>query len=293
MGAVTVRLGTGQSASASYTISGAPSGKPVFGFNYDVDGGLAGVAHLLGCNPLTLSKVFNSSPPPGYPGHPIPATVTWPLTTVKIALTSSAPWISAADQASLAAIFAAMPTTGTPEVTVNQEGEAPRFFYSAPQVAGSHLTAYGIFKTHAPPNAIYCQDLQTYSASPGGRGAAFPAYLCCASNGQVDLPRYRLDWYPTNTTTDAVASVTPAVGYIRARVANPVIGAAEVNWLAGNGAYHGPGTSAQFFSEAWAYAVANQFDIYMPYFLSAHNTPWPSDPATMSALSSIAHESGL
>jgi hypothetical protein len=35
-------------------------------------------------------------------------------------------------------------------VSINQEGEAPRFGYTAAQVAGSHNTAYNIFKAHAP-----------------------------------------------------------------------------------------------------------------------------------------------
>jgi hypothetical protein len=281
---------TGLAGKRSKTLTIAPR----FGMNYDVEQGLPGVAAALGCGLLTAAKVFNGSMPASYPGHVIPASVTHPLAVIKIKLTTAAPWISAADQAGLAAVFASMPATGQPAVSINQEGDAPRFGYSGAQVAGSHATAYSIFRAHAPANAVYGQDLQTYSASSGGQGAAFPSYICCAANGQVNLPAYWLDWYPTLVTTGALASVTPAVNAIRALVPDAVLGAAECNWLAGNGAYHGPGTAAQWLADCWAYAVAERFTCFIPYYFAAHNTPWPAaGSAEMAELSSIARASGL
>lgn len=260
---------------------------PRFGMNYDVDPGLAGVAAALGCRPLTAAKVFNASIPASYPGHVIPASVTHPLAVIKVPLTASAPWITPADQAALATVFASMPA-GTPMVSINQEGEAGRFGYTGAQVSGSHGTAYQIFRAHAPANAVYCQDLQTYSAGPGGRGAAFSSYIC------PGLPLYLLDWYPTTTATDAVASVIPAVTAIRALVPGAVLGAAECNWLAGNGAYHGPGTSDRWLADAWAYAVAQRFSCFIPYYFGPHNTPWPAaGSAELAGLRAIARASGL
>jgi hypothetical protein len=284
---VTVTGQAGSSVTVNFNVA------PRFGMNYDVDAGLPGVAAALGCQPLTFAKVFNSSMPASYPGHVIPATVTHPLAVIKVPLTTSAPWLTATQQAALATVFASMPVTGTPMVSINQEGEAGRFGYSAAQVAGSHGTAYQIFQATAPANAVYCQDLQTYSAAPAGRGPAFADYLCCTANGQQDLPLYLLDWYPTDTTTGAVDSVTPAVGYIRGKVPAAVIGAAECNWLANNGAYHGPGTYAGWFADCWDYATAQDFAVFAPYFLTAHNTPWPPPADVISELSTIAHASGL
>jgi hypothetical protein len=272
--------GTFSTASANFTVA------PRFGFNYDIDGGLPAVASKLGCQPFTAAKIFNSSMPLTYPGHSIPASVTHPLAVIKITLTTASPWISDADRAGLAKVFASMPKTGSPMVSINQEGEAGRFNYSGAQVAGSHATAYAIFRATAPANAVYCQDLQTYSASPQGRGAAFPGYLC------PGLPLYLLDWYPTNTTTGAVASITPAFTALRVLTDAP-IGIAECNWLANNGAYHGPGTADQWLAGCWAWALANDCPIFMPYYLTAHGTPWPPDAASLSELSAIAHESGL
>lgn len=280
-------------AAAQVSLDAIDAPLPLFGFNYDIDTGLTGVAATLGCGPFTAAKVFSSSVPAAYPGHVIPATVSHPLVAIKVPLTTSAPWIPLPAQAALAAVFASMPVTGSPAVTINQEGEAGRFGYSPAQVAGSHHTAYQLFLTHAPANAVYCQDLQTYSASGGGRGAAFADYLCCAANGQEDLDAYYLDWYPTNTTTNAVASVTPAVTAIRGRVPAAVIGAAECNWLADNGAYHGPGTPQQWLADCWDYAVTEGFISLICYFLTAHATPWPPDAAVISELSVIGHASGL
>lgn len=283
--------GLSASLSAPFAVGAAA---PRFGMNYDIDGGLPAAATTLGCKPFTTAKVFNSSPPSSYPGHSIPSSVTHPLATIKVILTTAAPWISSSDQSALAAIFTSMPKTGVPMVTINQEGEADRFGYTAAQVAGSHLTAYNLFKAHAPANAVYCQDFQTYTASSGSKGpAGFSKYICCAANGQVDLPLYLMDWYPSNTTTDAVASVTPMFNAIRALLPRAPVGIAECNWIAGNGAYHGPGTDAQWFTDAWAWAVANDCTCFLGYFLNAHNTPWPPDSATLAELSAIAHASGL
>jgi hypothetical protein len=288
--AVLTDVATGLKGKRSKTLTVMPR----FGINYDADPGIAGVAAALGCKPLTAAKVFSASIPASYPGHPIPASVTRPLAVIKVALTASAPWITPADQAALAAVFASMPVTGAPMGSINQEGEAGRFGYSGAQVAGSHGTAYQIFKAHAPANAVYGQDLQTWSASPGGRGPAFPSYVCCAANGQADLPAYWLDWYPTTTATDAVTSVTPAVDYIRGLVPNSSIGAAECNWLANNGAYHGPGTPAQWLADCWAYAVAERFSCFIPYYYGPHNTPWPAaGSAELAELAFIAGASGL
>jgi len=280
---------TGLKASRSRALKVVPR----FGMNYDVEIGLAGVAAALGCKPLSAAKVFNSSIPVSYPGHVIPASVTCPLAVIRVPLSGSAPWLTAAQQAALAQVFASMPVTGRPVVSINQEGEENRFGYTAAQVAGSHGTAYQIFKARAPFNARYVQDLGTYSAYSGGRGTAFPDFLCCAVNGQQDLDAYLLDWYPNNTTAGAAASIQPAVDYIRGKIPGAVIGAAECNWLASNGAYHGPGTPDQWFADCWAYAVASKFAAFIPYYYAAHSTPWPTDPAELSELSAIAHASGL
>lgn len=267
---------------------------PLFGFNYDVDGGLPAVADTLNCDQLTAAKVFNSKIPVTYPGHIIPATVTHPLVTIKVPLLTAAPWISQANQDLLAKVFASMPKTGTPMVTINQEGEAPRFGYTAEQVAGSHQTASVIFQTVGPANGIYCQDLQTYSASDQGRGAAFADYISCFDNGQQDLPLYLLDWYPTTPSTGAVDSVTPAWEAITGRVPGAVIGIAECNYttsLSKGVTWSGP--QDQWFTEAWAWATEQKVPLFMVYSLTAHGVPWPPARATVNELSRIAHISGL
>jgi hypothetical protein len=283
-----VQLGLdGATATASATFSVAPR----FGINYDVDGGILSVASTLRCAPLTAAKVFNSSMPASYPGHPIPASVTHPLATIKIKLTSSAPWISAADQAGLATVFGSMPKTGVPMVTTDQEGEAPRFGYSAAQVAGSHHTAYQVFKAHAPPNAVYVQDEQTYSAHV--LGASFGDYLCCAANGYEDLT-YLLDWYPTSTTTDAAGSVTPAWDAIKALVPSARIGIAECNYTTNiNGGITWTGSQDDWFFDAWGWARDHDCPLFMGYFLTAHGVPWLPPAATITELSEIAQDSGL
>lgn len=289
--ALTVQMaleGASVEATAEFSVA------PRFGFNYDVDGGISSVAATLGCAPLTAAKVFNSSMPAKYPGHVIPATVTHPLATIKIKLTTTAPWISGTDQAGLAAVFASMPATGVPMVTINQEGEAGRFGYSAAQVAGSHQTAYAIFRAHAPANAVYCQDLQTFSAAPEGRGSRFSGYVCCAANGQADLPLYLLDWYPSTPSTNAVDSVTPAFSALKA-LTTAQIGIAECNYTTelDTGITWTGGTQAQWFADAYTWALANDCPLFMIYSLTAHGVPWPPGPDVIAELSSIAHSTGL
>ncbi len=281
--------GSTAEGSATFTVA------PRFGMDSDVDGGLAAVASALGCKPLTAAKVFSSSMPASYPGHAIPSSVTHPLATIRVRLTASAPWISDADQAGLAAVFGSMPKAGVPMVTINQEGEAGRFGYSAAQVAGSHQRAYGIFRDRAPANAVYCQDFETYSASPQGRGSGFSPYVCCAANGYDDLPLYLLDWYPSSPSTDAAGSVMPAFGYIRSLVPHAPIGIAECNYTTqiSTGTTWAGGSQAQWFADAWAWALANDMLLFIPYFLTAHGVPWPPDQTTLTELSAIARASGL
>jgi hypothetical protein len=281
---------TGLSATASAQFGSSP---PLFGLNYDVDGGLVAAATTLGCQPFPTSKVFNSSVPVSYPGHVIPSTVTHPLVTIKVALTTAAPWISAADQSALAKVFASMPKTGVPMVTINNEGEAQRTGYTAAQVTGSHMTAFGIFKANAPANAIYTQNFQTFTASQFGRGVTgFKPYICCAANGQVDLPLYFLDWYPASSSTDAVDSMLPAYNAIKGLVPAAAIGVSECNYLTSSGILWN-GTQPQWFADCWAWSVSNELSYFMPYFLSANGKPWPPPQATITELSSIAHAAGL
>ena len=278
-------------ATAPFTVA------PRFGINYDVDGGILNAASTLGCAPLTLAKVFNSSMPASFPGHAIPATVTHPFAAIKLTLTAAAPYISSTDQAGLARVFGSMPKTGTPIVTIDQEGEAGRFSYSPAQVVGSHSLAYSIFQAHAPANAMYCQDFQTFSAAPQGRGlAVFENYVCCEANGGVELPLRLLDWYPSSPTTDAVDSILPAWTALRAMTASDsLIGIAECNYTTqlSTGITWTGGTQAQWFSDAWTWALANDAWMFMPYFLTAHGVPWPPSAATITELSAIAHASGL
>ena len=245
--------------------------QPVFGCSVPFPGAMeSDLGTMAAC------KIFNQGVPASWPGPggPVPNGVTNPLVVIKISLTANAPYISASDQAKLAVFFASMPKTGKPIVSINQEGEAPRFGYTAAQVAGSHNTAYNIFKANAPANAVYAQDMQTYS--PHALGGAFSNYVCCAANGQQDLPLYLGDWYPTTNTTSASASFDPLRTAILALVPKAVIGAAECNYTTGSGITYSSGQT-KWFTDAWAYAQANNFYSFITYFYNPHGVNYPPD----------------
>lgn len=283
---LTDKLGTAtESLTALFKLMPKP---PVFGMNYDVDGGLDAAAATLGCKPFTAAKVFNSSMPASYPGHQIPASVTHPLATIKVKLTTTAPYLSPDDQTSLACVFASMPKTGVPMVTIDQEGEAGRFGYTAAQVVGAHAKAYEIFKANAPANAVYCQDFETYDV------VAKKAYVCCPANGGVKLPLYLLDWYPQSTTSDAVSSIQPDYDTLKSLLPDAVIGVAECNYTTSlSSGITWQGSQAQWFADAWQWAKDHNIPLFMTYFLTAHGVPWPPAQATLDGLSAIAHDSGL
>lgn len=269
--------------------------KPAFGFNSSLDGGLTAAASTLGCKSFTTAKIFNSSIPASYPGHTgIPSSVKYPLVTIRVALTTSSPWISSADQASLAAVYKSMPVTGIPMVTINNEAEGAAHGYTTAQIIGSHNTSYNIFKANAPANAIYTQNLMTYSASSGGRGSNFHSWVFCKASGGVDLPVYFLDWYPTSSTTSAANSIIPAFNGIKSLVPSAQIGIGENNWIASSQSTGYAAGQLAWFKDSWAWAVSNNLAYYIAFFYAADNKPFPpTDPAVTAELSSIAHDSGL
>jgi hypothetical protein len=228
---------------------------------------------------MAACKAYNSSSQSSWPGSSfaaIPSGVTVPEVAIKLALTPSSPYISSSDQADLASFCASMPVTGTPILCINQEGEASRFGYTAAQVAGSNNTAFNIFKANAPANAVFCQNIESFSATSGGRGSNFKNYLCCAANGQQNLPLYMIDWYPTSTSTNAVNSITPALTAIRGKIPNALIGIGEVNYTTNiSGGITWSGGSEQWFDDAWSYAVTQGFFAFITYFYGPNGVPWP------------------
>lgn len=271
-------------------------GPAVFGFNSSLDGGLAAAANTLGVNSFATAKIFNPSIPASYPGGsaPVPASVTKPFATIKVALLTVAPWISTSDQVKLAAVFKSMPATGTPIVTINNEGEGKSHGYTAAQIIGSHQTAYSLFLANAPANAVYTQCLETFSATSGGRGSAFGSFVFCKANGgSADLPLYFLDWYPSSPTTDPAPSITPAFNVIRGLVPGVPVGIGETNYIAGTNSIIYQGGQVQWFVKAWEWALPNQVPYFIPFFLKADAKPFPPPSLVVAELTRECKESGL
>jgi hypothetical protein len=265
---------------------------PIFGIDaeatYEEFCEALGVASVAGWRAyLTPSQGIPSAWPGG--GNTIPSGVTFPVVSLKPDISAV---LSGALDAALAAYFALVPAGAA--VTLWHEGEHSAGV-SANTLIAMHAHVYPIFHANAAAGAMYVQIFETFTAYTASSHYPLSQWVCSVANGGVNLDGYFLDWYPNTTATDAVDSITPAVTQVRSVTTSPVIGVTECNYTTDlTGGITWTGTPAQWFSDAWAYALANNLYCFFPYFNATNGVPFPGADSddVVAELSLINQQSG-
>lgn len=249
--------------------------------------GVASVAAYRGNN-TPAQNVPASWPGPGT--SPIPAGVLFPCIGFKPGGSSTASVAMAAVlagtfDAAISAYFASIvvPAGGAVYQTSWHEGETTGV--SAATLIAYHQHVYSLFKASAPPGAFYGQCFTAFTANPSSSHYPVPQWVSCVANGgAADLDFYAVDGYqPAGSSNTPAQVMGPWLTQLQTKVASPKIAIFENN-------IDSPNTDfVTWFSQAWAWAIANDCLTFCIFYSAG---TWTGDPATTAELVAINNASG-